>query len=295
MKKFARDSNKPNSDFFSALPCVGAITTFLSMNWFYTVPLENSYSLLISIAYALIFFGAGSYYFWQTKKLKIPGGALSPLGILLVPLIFYSLQLKLHSEESKPPEYLKYVDEIIKDFSKDMEKKYQLHCYGDGGSMPNDVAEIGVFFISYQKSTVENARKMEVNAIQELVRRINDHEKIRPYLREYPFNQNRVDVSISFRTETDNRPLDGSVALVFLAKNKIFYKTAEMKMSEPVPLTRINKNNEWTKELIPGKLQEELVPLLEETYEEALKIVQTTPPTEVTMNSIKDNMTKPSK
>lgn len=116
------------------------------------------------------------------------------------------------------------------------------------------------------------------DAIQGLLHRINTHEKIRSYLREYPFNADRVNVSISFRTETDDRPLDGSVALVFLAKNKIFYRVAEMKMSNPIPLTRINKNNEWTKELKPGKLQEELIPLLEETYEEALKIVGIAPP-----------------
>ena len=107
------------------------------MNWFYTVPLENSYSLLISIAYALIFFGAGSYYFWQTKKLKIPGRALSPLGILLVPLIFYSLQLKLNSEESKPPEYLKYVDEIIKDLPRSISKEEILFV---GDALSTDIA-----------------------------------------------------------------------------------------------------------------------------------------------------------
>ena len=102
-------------------------------------------------------------------------------------------------------------------------------------------------------------------------------KKIRPYLREYPFNADRINVSISFRTETDDRPLDGSVALVSLVNNKIYYDAAEMKMSAPIPLARINANNEWTKEIIPGKLQEELVPLMEETYEEALKIVGTTP------------------
>lgn len=47
-------------------------------------------------------------------------------------------------------------------------------------------------------------------------------------------------------------------------------------MSDPIPLTRINKNNEWTKELIPGTLQEEFIPLMEQTYEEALKIVGVT-------------------
>ncbi len=192
-------------------------------------------------------------------------------------IFLFFIILKLNANEIKPPDYEKYVDDIVKDFVNDMANKYDLHCYGSGGSMPTDVEKIEVLFISYRKSTVNDARKMEVDAIQGLLHRINTHEKIRSYLREYPFNADRVNVSISFRTETDDRPLDGSVALVFLAKNKIFYRAAEMKISAPVPLTRINKNNEWTKELILEKLQEELVPLMEEAYEEALKIVGITP------------------
>ena len=133
--------------------------------------------------------------------------------------------LSLNSKDLKPLEYEGYVNEIVRDFAKDMKSKYGLYCYGSGGSMPNDIEEIEVLFISYQKSTVEDARKMEVNAVEELLQRINAHDKIRPYLREYPFNQARVGISISFRTKNNERPIDGSVALVFLARNKIFYKT----------------------------------------------------------------------
>lgn len=181
----------------------------------------------------------------------------------------------LFSEESKPPEYLKYVDEIVADFAKEMKKKHKLHCCGDGGSMPTDVAEIDVLFISYSHSTVDEARKLEINAVQELLKRINSHEKIRPYLREYPFNQDRVGVSISFRTETDDRPLDGSVAYVSMGKGKIFYYSAEMKMTTAMPLIYMNEKNEVVKKMIPGHPEEDLINLMNEPYEEALKIVET--------------------
>jgi len=179
----------------------------------------------------------------------------------------------LYSEESKPPEYLKYVDEIVEDFAKEMKKKHKLHCCGDGGSMPTDVAKIDVLFISYSHSTVDEARKMEVNAVQELLQRINSHEKIRPFLREYPFNQERVGVSISFRTETDDRPLDGSVAYVSIGKGKVFYYSAEMKMTAATPLIYMNEKNEVVEKLIPGQLEEELIDLMNEPYEDSLKIV----------------------
>ena len=44
------------------------------------------------------------------------------------------------------------------------------------------------------------------------------------------------------------------------------------------PLTYMNEKNEVVKEMIPGTLEENLIDLMNEPYEEALKIVQTTPP-----------------
>lgn len=140
--------------------------------------------------------------------------------------------------------------------------------------MPTDVENIDVLFISYQQSTIDDARRMEVNGIESLLQRINAHEKIRPYLREFPFKIDRVNLSISFRTETDDRPLDGSVAFIFLARNKIFYRSAEIQIADPFPFIYMNEKNEVVKELIGGGPKEKLIPLLEEPYEEALKIVR---------------------
>ncbi len=192
--------------------------------------------------------------------------------LIVLFIAILSTGLAADSKESESPPYLTYVDEIVRGFAESMKTKHKLHCYGSGGSMPTDVEEIEVMFISYSHLTVNDGRRLEIEAIQDLLTRINSHEKIRPYLREYPFDHSRVTISISFRTETDDRPLDGSVALVFSANNKIFYKAAEMKMSNPVPMTYMNKNNEWITEIKPGELRETLTPILEETFEEAVKI-----------------------
>ncbi len=199
--------------------------------------------------------------------------------IFYVLITMFFIGSPLDSKEIKSPEYIKYVDEIVCNFVKDMEEKHELHCYGSGGSMPTNVKQIEVLFISYQKSSIEDARKTEIAIVQELLKRINNHKEIRPYLSEYPFNTNNVSVSISFRTKTDDYPLDGSIASVFLAKNKIFYRVAEMRMSDPITSISLDENNKPVTKVTPGELEGELVPLMEETYEEALKIVQTTPPT----------------
>jgi hypothetical protein len=200
------------------------------------------------------------------------------IHVKLVVAIFVLITgIHMSAEETKSPDYIKYVDELIGDFVEKMEKKYKLHCYGSGGSMPKDVEEIEVLFTSYQKSTIDDTRKVGVAAVQEFLQLINAHEKIRPHLREYPFGTDRVGISISFKTKTDTWPLDGSVASIFLAKNKIFYRAAEVVIEEPTPLTYMNEKNEVVKEFIGGGPKEKLIPLMEETYEEALKIVGITP------------------
>lgn len=65
------------------------------MTWFYTAHLNDKYSLFISIIYVLIYFNSG-FYFWRVKKLRIPGGLLSSLGIVVIPLVVYSLQNIMH-------------------------------------------------------------------------------------------------------------------------------------------------------------------------------------------------------
>ena len=101
-------ANRSMRTFSNALLYVGATIAFLSMTWFYTATIGSLSSLLISILYALIFFGNG-FYFWYVEKLKAPAGVLSSLGIIMVPLIVYSLQTVMNWwPTSSPNDYASF-------------------------------------------------------------------------------------------------------------------------------------------------------------------------------------------
>lgn len=193
---------------------------------------------------------------------------------LHVKLLIFLGCFYLYAEENKLPAYLEYVDEIVDTFSKEMEKEYEIRCCGSGGSMPYNVEKIEVLFSASRKATIEEARKIEINGLKKLLNHVNKHEKIRPYLKEYPFNLERVRVSISFYPSNNGRPLDGSVAHVFFSGKKIFYDKAEVQVDEPTPLIYENEKKEVVKEMIGGGPKERLVPLFEESYEEALKALR---------------------
>ena len=193
---------------------------------------------------------------------------------LILGIVFFLISgIHLNAKEIHSNEYCRYVNEITKSFAKEMENDFDLFCIGSGGRMPHDVEKIEVLFVAHRKTTLEEARKMEVKGVQNLLKKINTHEKIRPYLREYPFKSDRVDVSISFQTKEDYHITDGSVTLVYLVKNKVIYRAAEMRKEKSYPGYDCRDPNNIIYFPPREKIEEELIPLFEEPYEEALKIV----------------------
>jgi len=63
---------------------------------------------------------------------------------------------------------------------------------------------------------LEETLELEVVAIQKLLNHINNHPKIRPYLREHPFKNDRVSVAISFTDENNQRYTDGSIVYIYI-------------------------------------------------------------------------------
>ncbi len=156
---------------------------------------------------------------------------------------------KVNGEANPPVDYEVYVNQIVLSFAKEMAKEFGLVCIGEGGRMPHDVEEIAVKFIAYRKASINEARELEIIATERLLKIINNNEKIRPFLREYPFKANRAEVSISFNKPNNTSYTDGSVARVTQINNKIYYRGED------------------------GR-SELFYSLGEEPYEEALKIVQ---------------------
>jgi len=143
------------------------------------------------------------------------------------------------------------------------------------GGMPKDVEEIGVMFTIQKKVTsLKEARELEVVAIQKLLDHINNHQKIRPYLREYPFKYDRVRISISFTDENNQRNTDGSITYMFQAKNNLFYCTSEKYIAKGYQITHPRTNEVYT---VPDREDYKLIDYYDEPYEEALKKVKSLP------------------
>ncbi len=158
--------------------------------------------------------------------------------------------ISLNAKEADHPAYTRYAKEIRQTFIKQVKKEFGFNCEMTGGSMPYDVEEIFVKFGANRSANLEQARELEVVLTEKFIKIINAHEKIRPFLREYPFPSNRAIVGIRFYPPSKKQSSQHAVDFMYQAKGKIYYRADDPQ--NPYALKAVH----------------------EEPYEEALKIIQ---------------------
>jgi len=142
-------------------------------------------------------------------------------------LIFFLVSCSHEVKRSEGEDYVKYVDEIVYNFRKKIRREKGLVAYGDGGSMPTDVESISVSLHLPRKMGIEEARKIEVEATEELANMVNEHKLIRPFLRNFPFDSRRTEVSLSYFPKSYSEDLSSTISFVHPAKGRIFYYSRE--------------------------------------------------------------------
>jgi hypothetical protein len=127
----------------------------------------------------------------------------------------------------KEIDYCNLSDKIFIPYNTELCKKRNLFLVGSGGAMMDDIQKVNASYFSFEKMTVEDARKLYVDIAEGYISRYNKNEQIRPYLHNYPFTIDNFHILIGFldpsRTQSRHRG-DGFVAMVVNSKkNRIFY------------------------------------------------------------------------
>jgi len=120
--------------------------------------------------------------------------------------------------------YFTHVNRVTKRFIREMEKEHGYTCFSVGGSFPNNIKEISVKFYCYEKKSIEEARKLEVECVERFCEIINSYKKIRPYLEEFPFPSEKVGVVICFCQKDLTRfSPEESISLITNCREKLYY------------------------------------------------------------------------
>ncbi|WP_420421708.1 hypothetical protein [Simkania sp.] len=149
------------------------------------------------------------------------------------------------------PEYEKISDEITARTAKKLSRKYQLDPIGSGGSMMHDVEMLALSFNCYRSLSINESRELVINCVNEYIKSINENEDIRPYLHDYPFSAQNIQIKIFFFGDENFQKIPpGKINVVSTGKKRVRYYTD-------------SDEDEY-----------KLETLHQETYEEALRIVR---------------------
>lgn len=95
------------------------------------------------------------------------------------------------------------------------------------GALGDCVARISLIYsLDGKLYSIDEARQLIVSCLDEITTEVNNDEKIRPYLKEYPFPMTRIRLEIIFpKAKYGNPDAHGKLAEVTCIEGKILYKT----------------------------------------------------------------------
>ena len=126
----------------------------------------------------------------------------------LIHFIILSMVMFLAGCSSRAPQVIE-AERVTGLISKKIYKNYQLRVYAYGGSMMEKIEEIDVNFKKNDLMTIQQARMLYIDVMEEGLAIVNSDLKIRPFLNSFPFTHNDLVIHLSF----DNPDRSGKWAL----------------------------------------------------------------------------------
>ncbi len=101
----------------------------------------------------------------------------------------------------------------------------------------DDIQKINASYISFDRMTIEEARRLYVEVIEGYLCRYNQNEEIRPFLHDFPFTIGNLHVMIGFENEQRKHMDQGFVALMYVSKkHRLLYRAYDHEQEKFIDL-----------------------------------------------------------
>jgi len=125
-------------------------------------------------------------------------------------------------------------------------------CGTGGGGTKNDIQRMSMAFHFYRPLAIEAFRSLLLYAVEEYLAAINGSEEVRPYLHNYPFTPNNIEIIIFLRNRDNSSLPPGEIDVAAARFGEFVYS------ADDVEATKQGKS--WSKKVHV------------ETFEEAVQI-----------------------
>jgi len=168
-------------------------------------------------------------------------------GIIIAISLFFWIPTCLAGD--KLPNFWKLAQKIMGEYSQEMRKKHSFEVAGSGGSAAYDMQVATITYAGYQSLNIDEARRLFIEVVDGLAYKFNKDKVIRPFLHDYPFTRQNIDIALTFKNGTDLFITQGKIAHVAAGGSDIIYS-------------------------IYNSTTRRLETVFQEPYEEALRIVR---------------------
>lgn len=115
-------------------------------------------------------------------------------------------------------------DKIVSKFLKEI-RPLKIRPSGIGGGSIDEINTVSVFLTCYQNLNLDEAKNLHARLLLRLINDYNSNVQIRPYLHNFPFTHDNFHFMISFEDASFKRVSSEYIALILIAKNRIFYES----------------------------------------------------------------------
>jgi len=106
--------------------------------------------------------------------------------------------------------------------------KYDMKMIGFSAAMPEGVINnLGLLFQVFRVLTIEEAREILVDGVQEFLSEINSNEEIRPYLKVYPFTPKNITIDVYVSGSKGEDVYDPNIEAAIVSRGKLWYATKD--------------------------------------------------------------------
>lgn len=154
------------------------------------------------------------------------------------------------NNEYVPADYVVRADKITAEVKDKLRKRYNMSVVGITGGMIDCVNVLGLSFQIRGPLVKDVLRRMLIDCVEEFLTPINADEKLRPFLKNYPFTAKEIVISIFVDDKNGLELYDPEISVASAINGKLIFRTVDI-------------DNPW------GYKQ-----CMEESYENARKKVQ---------------------
>lgn len=123
--------------------------------------------------------------------------------------------------ECKQFDYLEYGLKMRNEYITEMQNLYPVICDGGGHKIGTFFNGFMIHFTTREKLNIRKARSLYIKLSEGLINKINSDKLIRPYLAEYPFNINDLDISLGY--DNPNHEKDAIVSILIYEGEIMYY------------------------------------------------------------------------